>query len=593
MHISFTAHKASGSSSSSNLIEYLDKENQLSNMNQDIKSNEKFFDSNYSALHSDEQIKSNDVINNLDNNRGSQKLNSSNFFMLNVSPSKDELLHMEKIALDELQMRGIIEGKNEASKLYYSEQKDELMKMQMKLYTKDLMNEYANNFDREIYVDENKLPNESEKKLLNKETDEIFNKFLKENNIEIKDNPNSNTDKKEWINVNNIKIKDENNKSYLVEMDLKEKGKAEVFLPKTTLHIQKDGSYKLPKDLYENKEMEVINKNIMVEVDYKFKSNSELKINGEKQIVLNFGLKDERFKEELNFSINEKDLKNEKGKYYVSQHLLNEKKEYALKNGIEKEFNQEREKIYKSVAEKKGFDLSKRPLTGDDLMWYGKVETNRTYKHNDKAVIDNKSTLKKIENLKKEIIGSRFGEIKKLESQLHKDSDGKIIEEGKQKAGNQYHVHVVVSRHDKTMKNPRNKISLSPLANAKESNMQNGAKVGFNRNNFFEKAEKVFDQKFDFKRPIEKSYENYKNAKASNKTHKSSGVSSVANNAKSQTKQFLMKHTGLNSIKQHISPLQTIKNEIGIANIPSKLPTSFRQVAVKVVKKIISQGLEH
>ena len=57
--------------------------------------------------------------------------------------------------------------------------KGKLMKIQMKLYAKDLMTEYANNFDREIFVDESKLPNKSEKKELEKETQRSFNEYLK------------------------------------------------------------------------------------------------------------------------------------------------------------------------------------------------------------------------------------------------------------------------------------------------------------------------------------------------------------------------------------------------------------------------------
>ena len=45
------------------------------------------------------------------------------------------------------------------------------------------MVEYANNFDREIFVDESKLPNEVENKKLNIETDNVYNKFLESQGI--------------------------------------------------------------------------------------------------------------------------------------------------------------------------------------------------------------------------------------------------------------------------------------------------------------------------------------------------------------------------------------------------------------------------
>ena len=50
MHISFTAHKADSSTSSSNLVEYLDKENQLNNINSEQKDYENFFFFFYNSL---------------------------------------------------------------------------------------------------------------------------------------------------------------------------------------------------------------------------------------------------------------------------------------------------------------------------------------------------------------------------------------------------------------------------------------------------------------------------------------------------------------------------------------------------------------
>lgn len=592
MHISFTAHKADSSTSSSNLIEYLDKENQLNTINSDQKDYENFFDSGYNSVNPLQEIETKNIINELDNNRGRRNLNESNFFMLNISPSKLELDHMEKLAENELKKRGLKENTNEASKVFYKEQKEELMKMQIKLYTKDVMNEYANNFNREIYINEDKLPNDAEKKELNINTEKKFYDLLKENNIElnskIESKPN---DSKEWITTNNISIKEEKGKSLLVEIDLKDKGKSNVFIPKSTLQLQKDGSYKLPKNLYEQKEKEVISKNTFVEIDYKFKDSYE-PLKSSKDKILNFENKDSRFKEPLSFSVNEKDVQLKNGKYFVSEHLLNEKKSYAIGKGIEKEYSHEKEKIYNSLAKEKGFDLSKRPLTGDDLLWYGKVEKSRSYKHNDKWIKENNSILGQIKNWEKEIVGSRFGEIEKLKKGLHKNSKGEILKAGDVKEGSQYHAHVVVSRHDKTMKNARNKISLSPLANAKESNMLNGSKVGFNRDNFFQKAETIFDKKFEYDRPLGKSYQDYKKDSKS-KTYSDLAKSTVKNKSQNEVKQFLMKHTGLSVIKQNISPIQSIKKEIGIANIPTKLPTSVVELAYKIAKKVISKGIEY
>ena len=166
MHISFTAHNSNSSTSSSSLIEYLDKENHLQNERGEGLTIENYFNSDYDSINSNQEINSQEIINNLDSNRGSQKLASSNFYMLNVSPSKFELEHMEKIAEAELKNRGLEENNNKASQLLYKEQKEELMKMQLKLYAKDVMTNYAQNFNREIYVNEDKLPNDAEKSVI-------------------------------------------------------------------------------------------------------------------------------------------------------------------------------------------------------------------------------------------------------------------------------------------------------------------------------------------------------------------------------------------------------------------------------------------
>lgn len=594
MHISYTAHNSKSSTSSSNLIEYLDKENQIDNNTDEVKKIEQFFNSDYDSKNLENEISTNDIINNLDSNRGSQKLSSSNYFMLNVSPSFYELKHMENVAIQELNKRGFIEkSNNRISDLYFKEQKNELMKMQLKLYTKDVMVEYANNFNREIFINENKLPNDKENKILKEKTELLYNAYLKQNNIVLESKiKNIDSQKKDYITLNNIKIIEDKGKSLIIEIDLKEKGKANVFVPKSTLHLQKDNSYKLPKNIYDEKEREVLAKNTNVEIDFKFKEIKNVVINKENTKVYDFEIYDNRFSDNLKISLNEKDINIVDNKYYVTEHLLNEKKEKSFNSAVEKEFGNAREKIYKDLAKSKGFDLSKRPLEEKDLLWYGKVETNRNYKHTDKSVKFNKDIFKEIKNIKdnKDLdLFKKNNRIKSLEDKLIKDKfTNNVIKEGDLKGGNQYHIHVVVSRHDKTMKNSKNKISLSPLSNAKDSKMHNGSKIGFNRTDFANKVEAVFDKKFEYDRPNEKTFEAYNKKAKENRNERNNAV--LNQTVKNEAKQLIMKHTGLNEIKKNISPVQSIKNELNIANIPTKMPTSITQVAIKVVKKIISQS---
>ena len=574
MHISFTAHKPSTGTSSFNLIEYLEKENQEISRDENIGTSkvEYFFDSDYSELNTKQKIELSDVVNSIDNNRGTQNLNQSNFYMLNISPSKKELEHMEKIALQELNRRGLdIDSENKVIKEVVEEQKDQLIKMQMKFYVKDVMKEYAENFNRDIWKDESSLPNRKQKKEIEKETEKIYNDFLEKlgYNKEIKKNSKSN----KWVEKDNIHIIEEKGKSFLVEIDLKELGKNKVYIPKKMLHEQSKGKYKLPKSIYEEKEKEVINKNILVTVKGDLESTSKLK---DQSTVYNFSFKDDRFTEPLKVSFNEKDLQINKlktfGQYKVSKHLMEAKYKETLNNAIDDKFKETKEQIYKDIVKKKGFNIEKRKLTEKDLLWYGKIETQRTHKGNDKHVIANQRALADGEEPK------------------YKNQNGETVKKGMKKDGLQYHAHVIVSRHDKSMQIPENKISLSPLANQKSGNIHNGAAVGFERDKFFQKTEKVFDTKFNFDRNIEEAYEKLNQNKKERKS-KNNSISSVNHQAKGEVKTFLKKHTGINKIKQQISPVRDIKEQLGLSGIPSKIPKSVIHAAYKVTKSIVKKGL--
>ena len=97
-----------------------------------------------------------------------------------------------------------------------------------------------------------------------------------------------------------------------------------------------------------------------------------------------------------------------------------------------------------------------------DLLWYGKHENYRYYKHTDKEVKD----------------GTR--------------------QKGERKEGRQDHIQIIVSRKDIT-----NRIKLSPQNTSKGKNKEHSAKLGeFNRTAFKQSGEKLFDTVFDFNRGL-------------------------------------------------------------------------------------------
>ncbi|MDC6367197.1 MULTISPECIES: MobB family relaxase [Flavobacteriaceae] len=164
-----------------------------------------------------------------------------------------------------------------------------------------------------------------------------------------------------------------------------------------------------------------------------------------------------------------------------------------------------------------------RPLTGDDILYYAKIEHERTYKHNErryeKEMQHNKAVEKKIYQLKSKIgkdanpkqIKDLHRRIDFLDKNFKRNAEGTIIKEGNLKDGKNLHAHIIVSRMDKSQQ-----IRLSPMANHRQSkNKLNGkeVKIGFNRDEFVGKCESLFDEKFQYKRDYTKSYNYYKEAK--------------------------------------------------------------------------------
>jgi len=99
---------------------------------------------------------------------------------------------------------------------------------------------------------------------------------------------------------------------------------------------------------------------------------------------------------------------------------------------------------------------------GNDLVYFGKVEHQRKYKGTDPEVLNGNA------------------------------------KSGENKSGLQSHIHIIVSRKDKTQR-----LKLSPVANEKNTKRtigKNNYTVGFDRKNWINQNEKSFDQQFQHKR---------------------------------------------------------------------------------------------
>ncbi len=160
-------------------------------------------------------------------------------------------------------------------------------------------------------------------------------------------------------------------------------------------------------------------------------------------------------------------------------------------------------------------EINVRPVTIDDIKYYAKIEHQRTFKGTDKQIKENQPFATKILQLKNEIrsienglmegsVGKREKEIVKLERQAPHQLDGKRIVQGMPKAGSQSHIHIIVSRKDAS-----NSFSLSPGSKYKASDVEmrgKQVKRGFDRDKFFDRAEKTFDKTFGYKRNFAETY---------------------------------------------------------------------------------------
>lgn len=160
-------------------------------------------------------------------------------------------------------------------------------------------------------------------------------------------------------------------------------------------------------------------------------------------------------------------------------------------------------------------EINGRPINIDDIKYYAKIEHQRTFKGTDIQIKENQPYATKILQLKNDIRKIESGaiegnnkhmekEILKLEMQAPHQQNGKRIVQGMPKDGNQSHIHIIVSRKDAS-----NTFSLSPGSKHKASEVEmhgKNVKRGFDRDKFFESAEKTFDKTFGYQRNFAETY---------------------------------------------------------------------------------------
>lgn len=234
-------------------------------------------------------------------------------------------------------------------------------------------------------------------------------------------------------------------------------------------------------------------------------------------------------------------------------------------------------------------EINGRPVDVSDIKYYAKIESSRTYKGNDKQVIENTPFRKELRTLELKLarveLGKEQGNIKELKEGIQKLHDsaphkinGKMIEQGMQKEGFQSHIHVVVSRKDAS-----NNYSLSPGSKYKQSeSVLNGKTVkrGFDRDGWIGRSEKAFDKMFDYKRNYVLSYQGKKDAKDNPKLY----WQTIANLPKNE-KHYALKVLGMpipkdNQVGRNMSNLvkHNIQNTIKKIAVPDEIREAMSKI---------------
>lgn len=218
-------------------------------------------------------------------------------------------------------------------------------------------------------------------------------------------------------------------------------------------------------------------------------------------------------------------------------------------------------------------------FTADQLLYFAKIEHTRTYRGFEKEILENRPYIKKIAQLNNQIRQAERGELdvelKTLKSELQKiieaaphKRNGKLLQQGMKKEGLQTHMHIIVSRRDKT-----NTYTLSPLSKHKASKViLNGKpqKRGFNRENFYQRSEKRFDKMFNYPRHYADSFKG-RNAHKKDPFAFFAKLAGLPTNEKAAAMKLLAK-TGngiptipTNKVQLALKTLKTLKRGVKVA----------------------------
>lgn len=249
--------------------------------------------------------------------------------------------------------------------------------------------------------------------------------------------------------------------------------------------------------------------------------------------------------------------------------------------------------------------------SGNDLVWFGRVEKNRYWKSKSPEVQHNRSIYREIKKQERKPYSSNRDErIAELEKSLIKEKDvrdgGKDlpIVEMMPKSGDNYHIHVIVSRRDKEQQ-----YKLSPLSASMDDREHKvgGRKctIGFNRNAFTNKIEAIFDNTTGYTREDRERYETLKMnkkeldkefeiGKSEDRTERESGTGETHYDSgmASYTMNKLAYEAGIEYVRKEIKPYRTAVS-LGSSGIKILLANKTAKEKAASLTKSITKHFVH
>lgn len=354
MHVSFNSHNPKSSSSSKSIFAYLSKENENKN-DLTLLNNEHFFSNDFKLVsRNDSNYSKEDCIKAIDNNSSKNlKLNKeSNYYVLNIAPSENELKHLKQKVIEILEVNEIyLLGDSTQDEIkFFEEQKNITLDILLKDYADNVMENYANEMNREVYVDLENLPSERKNNELNKLINSEFDSLLIERGLKQKE-------EKEYVSFEEYSVKAELDKGNIYTIYINElEQEIDLFVPKNYF-INEDNQLKIENNYLKDKVDDIIYKNEELNKEITIDKENVIR-NNEQDEKIKLSFVDSKINQKIEFEVLKSGIKfNESNQILINQSQFNNQYNEALINKCKLIYKEE----FKNISAKVLKENSDKP----------------------------------------------------------------------------------------------------------------------------------------------------------------------------------------------------------------------------------------